>query len=84
MDLPRLASLAKKHGLITLVDGTLATPCNLQPINFGVDMVVHGVTEYLSGHNDITVGMVGGSKEFIQKLKKTRKILGGALDPIAA
>lgn len=84
VDLPRLASLAKKHGVATVVDSTLATPYNLQPINFGVDVVVHSATKYLSGHNDVTAGIVCSSKEFIQKLKKTRKILGGTLDPIAA
>ena len=84
VDLPRLATLAKKHGVTTVVDSTLATPYNLTPIKFGIDIVVHSATKYLGGHNDITAGIVCSSKEFIQKLKKTRKILGGTLDPMAA
>ncbi|MGQ9538244.1 MAG: trans-sulfuration enzyme family protein [Candidatus Bathycorpusculaceae bacterium] len=84
VDLSRLAILAKKHGITTVVDSTLATPYNLTPIKFGVDIVVHSATKYLGGHNNVTAGIVCGSKEFIQKLKKTRKILGGTLDPVAA
>jgi len=84
VDLRGLASIAKKHGLMTVVDSTLATPYNLQPIKFGIDIVVHSATKYLGGHNDVTAGIVCGSKEFIQKLKRTRKIFGGTLDPIAA
>ena len=80
----RLASIAKKHGLLTVVDSTLATPYNLQPIKFGIDIVVHSGTKYLGGHNDVTAGIVCSSKEFIQKLKRPRKIFGGTLDPIAA
>ncbi len=84
VDLPRLAALAKKHGITTVIDSTLATPYNLTPIKFDIDIVVHSATKYLGGHNDITAGIVCSSKEFIQKLKKTRKILGGTLDPMAA
>lgn len=84
VDLSRLAILAKKHGITTVVDSTLATPYNLTPVKFGVDIVVHSATKYLGGHNDVTAGIVCSSKEFIQKLKKTRKILGGTLDPLAA
>jgi len=44
VDLHGLASIAKKHGLTTVVDSTLATPDNLQPIKFGIDIVVHSAT----------------------------------------
>ncbi|MGB9683832.1 MAG: trans-sulfuration enzyme family protein [Candidatus Bathyarchaeales archaeon] len=84
VDLSRLAALAKKHSITTVIDSTLATPYNLTPIKFGIDVIVHSATKYLGGHNDVTAGIVCGSREFIQKLKKTRKILGGTLDPMAA
>jgi methionine-gamma-lyase len=84
VDLSGLASIARKHGITTIVDSTLATPYNLKPINFGIDVVVHSATKYLGGHNDVTAGIVCSSKEFIQKLKQTRKIFGGTLDPVAA
>jgi methionine-gamma-lyase len=84
VDLSKLASIAKKHGITIIVDSTLATPYNLKPIEFGIDVVVHSATKYLGGHNDVTAGIVCGSKEFIQKLKRARKIFGGTLDPVAA
>lgn len=84
VDLQRLATIAKKHGITTVIDSTLATPYNLTPIRFGVDVVLHSATKYLGGHNDVTAGIVCGSKGFIQKLKKTRKVFGGTLDPMAA
>jgi methionine-gamma-lyase len=84
VDLSGLASIARKHGITTIVDSTLATPYNLKPINFGIDVVVHSATKYLGGHNDITAGIVCSSKEFIQNLKRNRKIFGGTLDPTAA
>ncbi|MEM3618629.1 MAG: aminotransferase class I/II-fold pyridoxal phosphate-dependent enzyme, partial [Candidatus Bathyarchaeia archaeon] len=84
VDLPSLSAIAKKHGITTVVDSTLATPYNLTPIKFGIDVVVHSATKYLGGHNDVTAGIVCGSKEFIQNLKRNRKILGGTLDPAAA
>ena len=83
VDLSGLASIARKHGITTIVDSTLATPY-LKPINFGIDVVVHSATKYLGGHNDITAGIVCSSKEFIQNLKRNRKIFGGILDPTAA
>ncbi|MEM0096075.1 MAG: aminotransferase class I/II-fold pyridoxal phosphate-dependent enzyme [Candidatus Bathyarchaeia archaeon] len=84
VDLHRLTVAAKKKGITTIVDSTLASPYNLQPLKFGIDVVVHSATKYLGGHNDVTAGIVCGSREFIQKLKKTRKIFGGTLDPVAA
>ncbi|MEM3627912.1 MAG: aminotransferase class I/II-fold pyridoxal phosphate-dependent enzyme [Candidatus Bathyarchaeia archaeon] len=84
VDLPRLAAIAKKHSITTVIDSTLATPYNLTPIKFGIDVVLHSATKYLGGHNDVTAGIVCGSEDFIQKLKKTRKILGGTLDPMTA
>jgi methionine-gamma-lyase len=84
VDLSGLASIARKHGITTIVDSTLATPYNLKPINLGIDVVVHSATKYLGGHNDVTAGIVCSSKEFIQNLKRNRKIFGGTLDPAAA
>ena len=86
-DVSKIVKLAKKKRsskLITVIDSTLASPFNLKPLQFGVDLVVHSATKYLGGHNDVTGGVVCGAKESITKLKDARKILGGTLDPVAA
>jgi cystathionine beta-lyase/cystathionine gamma-synthase len=84
VDLPKLVQLAKKNGLMTVVDSTFASPYNLKPVQHGIDIVVHSATKYLGGHNDITSGVVCGSQDFIRKLREMRKPLGGTLDPHAA
>ena len=84
VDLSKIARLGKKKGLITVIDSTFASPFNMKPLQLGIDVVVHSATKYLGGHNDVTAGVVCGSEDFIKKLKETRKILGGTLDPLAA
>ena len=84
VDLKRVAEIGKERGIISIVDNTFASPYNQQPIKLGMDAVIHSATKYLGGHNDIIAGVVAGSKEFIDSITETRKILGGVLDPHAA
>jgi cystathionine gamma-synthase len=67
-----------------MIDSTFATPINQRPIEFGIDLVMHSGTKYLSGHADLICGIVSGSHELMQKIKQTRHILGGVMDPHAA
>src|SRR3990167_4645010 len=53
MDLEKIAEIAKKHHLISVVDNTFATPYLQRPLEYGLDIVVHSATKYLSGHSDI-------------------------------
>jgi len=72
VDIERFVALGRKHGIETVIDSTLATPVNLRPLEYGVDYVVHSVTKYLSGHNDMLGGVVIGSAEKIEPLRKLR------------
>jgi cystathionine gamma-synthase len=84
-DLERLAAITRARGKIrTLVDSTLATPCNSRPIELGIDLVVHSATKYLSGHNDVLGGLVAGPGHLISLLRDSRGVLGSVLDPHAA
>ena len=76
VDLERFVALGKKHGLETLIDSTLATPMNLRPLEYGVDYVLHSLTKYLAGHNDMLGGAIVGSKEKIDPLRKFRGVTG--------
>jgi cystathionine gamma-synthase len=58
VDLERFVALGKKHGVETLIDATLATPYNQRPLEFGVDYVLHSLTKYLAGHNDMLGGVI--------------------------
>lgn len=80
-----LAAICKRHGRMKLVvDSTLATPVNLQPIKHGADLVIHSATKYLAGHNDVLAGVVAGPSHLISLVRDLRGMLGGICDPHAA
>ena len=81
IDLERFAAIARRHGVETVVDATLATPYNLRPLEFGIDYVTHSCTKYLAGHNDLLAGVVVGSTEKIEPLRKLRGLLGMINEP---
>src|SRR5690348_12926475 len=55
-DLRAIVALAKKCDALVACDNTWATPLFQQPLHLGVDVVMHSVTKYLSGHSDVTLG----------------------------
>jgi cystathionine gamma-synthase len=81
VDLPRLAELAHSHGLLTMVDATFGTPCNIRPLALGMDLVIHSATKYLGGHNDLLGGVLIGAKELVQKVRDFNHIVGATSDP---
>ncbi len=81
VDLVRLSEIARRHGVKTLIDATFATPINQRPLDFGIDLVVHSATKYLSGHNDLLAGVVAGPAGLIDSLRQSLGVLGGVIDP---
>jgi len=57
-DIAKVASWAKKHNLLTIVDNTLLTPFFQRPIELGADIVTHSASKYLGGHNDVLAGLI--------------------------
>src|SRR5579862_176331 len=84
VDMKKTAALARQRGLISMVDSTFGTPINQHPAEFGIDLVMHSGTKYLSGHADLTCGVVCGSRELMDRLWETRTTLGNCMDPHAA
>jgi cystathionine beta-lyase/cystathionine gamma-synthase len=84
VDLKKTSSLAKQHGLVSMIDSTFGTPINQQPAEFGFDLIMHSGTKYLSGHSDLICGVVAGRAELIAKILSTRTTLGNCMDPHAA
>jgi cystathionine gamma-synthase len=80
LDLERFAAIGKKHGAVTVIDSTLATPVNTCPLDWGIDLVTHSATKYLGGHNDLLAGFIAGRKELIGPLRDSVGILGGISD----
>lgn len=84
VDLKKTAALARQHRLISMIDSTFGTPINQHPAEYGIDLVMHSGTKYLSGHADLTCGVVAGPRELMDQINETRTTLGNCMDPHAA
>ena len=80
-DLPSLADIAHQHGATLLVDNTFATPCLMQPLKTGTDVVIHSSTKYLGGHGDVLSGVVVTSVARRADLFEIIKMTGANLGP---
>jgi len=80
-DLVRLKKIARRHGVLTVIDSTFATPMNQRPLEWGVDLVIHSCTKYMGGHNDLLAGIVLGRSELIESIRNLHKAFGGVIDP---
>lgn len=84
-DLRAVAKFAKQYRLISVVDNTFATPYLQQPINFGIDIVIHSVTKYLNGHSDMLGGFVATNDTAIaERLRFYQKAIGAVMSPFDA
>ncbi len=79
LDLKRLIKSAHESGALVVVDNTLATPINQNPLELGADLVLHSATKYLGGHSDAMGGVVCGNKDLIQQIFHYREINGASL-----
>jgi len=80
IDLAAVAKLAREHGVLTAIDNTFATPINQNPIELGIQVVIHSATKYLNGHSDVNAGVVVSSREVIKRLNEYAVNHGGMLD----
>lgn len=78
-DMKAVSELAKKNGIVTMIDNTFASPINQTPIDFGIDIMIHSATKYMGGHSDICAGAVAASNEHIERIWNIAKNLGGSL-----
>jgi cystathionine beta-lyase/cystathionine gamma-synthase len=66
------------------VDNTFGTPFLQRPLDLGADIVVHSATKYLSGHGDLTAGVVAAGPPYAAAVEQLRKLVGGVLGPFEA
>ncbi|WP_017729415.1 cystathionine gamma-synthase family protein [Halalkalibacterium ligniniphilum] len=84
-DIEKMAKVGKDLGALVIVDNTFATPINQNPLQLGVDLVIHSATKFLGGHADALGGVVcGKDPELIEKIYHYREINGATMDPWAA
>lgn len=78
-DMAAITAIARKHDLVSMIDNTFASPVNQNPIDHGIDVVIHSATKYMGGHSDICAGAVAGTSEHIERIHKLAICLGGSL-----
>jgi len=81
LDLAQLCEWARAKNILTIVDATLASPLNTNPLAWGADIVTHSLTKYLSGHNDAIAGVVLGGSEIMERVRSVRGLFGSNPDP---
>ncbi len=79
VDLKSISSLAREKSLWTMIDNTFASPVNQNPIDHGIDIVIHSATKYLGGHSDISAGAVISTSSNIERILSSAKNFGGNL-----
>lgn len=81
---PALVNLAHAAGALVVVDSTFTTPYLLRPLEHGADFVVHSITKYIGGHDDVLGGAVVASRMYEARLTDQLKMLGANLSPFEA
>ncbi|MCR5800615.1 MAG: PLP-dependent aspartate aminotransferase family protein [Lachnospiraceae bacterium] len=81
-DIEAVSAVAKKHGILSIVDNTFMTPYLQRPIELGADIVIHSGTKYLGGHSDVIAGLVVvNKKELADRMAFIQNSTGGILPP---
>lgn len=84
-DIAALATHAKHHNVLTIVDNTFATPYNQNPLQLGADVVWHSTTKYIGGHSDVVGGaVITNNIEIMEHVDFARKSMGTNPSPFDA
>ena len=81
LDIPAIVKVARQRKVKTIIDATLATPYNIQPLAMGVDIVIHSATKYLGGHNDLLAGVALGKNKMLDDLYRMQRMIGATPGP---
>ena len=85
MDLAKVAAHARRHGVLTAVDNSWASPVLQNPLQLGIDLCLHSASKYISGHSDTVAGAVVARAELIERIRDlTLPLLGAKLAPFDA
>jgi cystathionine beta-lyase/cystathionine gamma-synthase len=85
LNVAALASLARQHSVISIIDNSWATPLFQRPVTLGVDLVLHSASKYIGGHSDTVAGVLAGRADLISLIRRTIcPYLGAKLGPFEA
>ncbi|MES2775138.1 MAG: aminotransferase class I/II-fold pyridoxal phosphate-dependent enzyme [Bacteroidota bacterium] len=84
-DLTAVASLAKQHDIVTIVDNSYCSPIHQKPIGLGIDLVLQSATKYISGHSDVVAGVLTGSSQMMERIFNSEYMgIGSGIQPFNA
>lgn len=84
-DVGALAALARRHGALSVIDNSWATPIFQRPITLGVDLVIHSASKYIGGHSDTVAGVLAGRTELVAQVRRgVCPYIGAKLAPFEA
>ncbi len=84
-DIAAVCSIARSHGVTTLIDNSHCTPYYQNPIEMGVDIVVHSASKYLGGHSDLIGGaLITSEARLREALSHESTLLGAVMDPFVS
>ena len=82
VSIEQIAKIAKKKGILSIIDNTFMTPYLQRPIELGIDIVVHSATKYIGGHSDVIGGLVVTNDESLgERLGFLQNSIGAVLAP---
>jgi cysteine-S-conjugate beta-lyase len=80
-DEPAISAVARKHGIVSLLDNTWATPLLFPAINAGVDVTILAATKYVGGHADVMLGTATATEEYYERIQTATWDMGSAVSP---
>jgi cystathionine beta-lyase len=82
LDVPAIAAAARRHGVMTMMDNTWASPLGFKPLAHGVDFSIEAATKFFSGHSDVLMGAITmNDPGYYETLRETQSILGQQVSP---
>lgn len=81
-DIEAVAQIARSKNILSVIDGTFATPINQNPLDLGIDIVAHSGTKYIGGHSDICCGAVLTTRELTRRIISSAANFGGSLNAL--
>ncbi|WP_457944646.1 trans-sulfuration enzyme family protein [Caproiciproducens sp. LBM24188] len=84
-DIRGVVKIAHQHGAKTIIDNTFCTPIYQQPLDMGVDLVMHTLSKYMGGHSDLIGGVLASKDEDLMNyMLDQRELIGGIIGPVEA
>jgi len=81
-DIEAVVRLAKSSNSISVIDNTFATPINQNPLELGIDVVIHSGTKYIGGHSDICCGAAVTTRKLAERIASSAANFGGSVNAI--